>query len=246
MKKLLTICTLSLALLLSACGADPSAPVLEPTGTPAASGQVEPSTLPADIPPSPDTSKEDPLEGLTENLYDGLELTATVDPAKEIQPGGLIEVTVKAKNTGDQSIFYALGSGSFTTPQAIRLQSESFQRVLPEDQLGMSTMDYRTNELKPGEELEYTMFALAIAPFDEFDQYTFTLYNTDKTYIATLTPAQLQEKYTEVAVIGQGSYTGSVYMIYSLPEDDASTQGIAFPGYNQATFEITIVEQPLN
>ncbi|MDR1766665.1 MAG: hypothetical protein LBR77_11470, partial [Lachnospiraceae bacterium] len=81
---------------------------------------------------------------LIKDEYDGLTFTASVNTRQAILPGSVFQVHLTVKNTGDQTISYVKGSGSFTTPSALSVEVDGLQRVLPQDQLGVNTMDYVT------------------------------------------------------------------------------------------------------
>ncbi|MDR1766664.1 MAG: hypothetical protein LBR77_11465, partial [Lachnospiraceae bacterium] len=81
---------------------------------------------------------------LIKDEYDGLTFTASVNTRQAILPGSVFQVHLTVKNTGDQTVSYVKGSGSFTTPSALSVEVDGLQRVLPQDQLGVNTMDYVT------------------------------------------------------------------------------------------------------
>lgn len=186
---------------------------------------------------------EDPFATLTLNEYEGLEMTAAILPRNAILPGSTIPVTVVITNTGDKSVFYVQGSGSFSTPQALSLQIDGLQPILPEDHLGIATMDYVTKELKPGDTLNFTMNVKAIEPNGSFNNYTYDLFNEEQTYIGDLDMEAFFDTYSDLTPVKAGTYEGTVSFIYQTPEDaeGANLLGDA-TGYIQAPITISVTE----
>ncbi|MDR2933631.1 MAG: hypothetical protein LBV27_11070 [Oscillospiraceae bacterium] len=182
----------------------------------------------------------DPLDGLVENEYDGLKMTAEVLERKAILPGSGIPVTVIIENTGDQTIAYTQGSGSFETPQAIFARADKLQVVLPEDHLGPATMDYVVKELAPGENLKFVLYVMAIKPHEEFDAYTYEMGEKDQ-YIADMEWSQLEEAYPELESAEPGTYDVHVYFTYSIMTDAQQPALLSGPtGYAQADVQVGV------
>lgn len=182
------------------------------------------------------------LEGLVENEYDGLEMTAAVLPRMAILPGSSIPVTVTVKNTGEKTLVYTKGSGSFTTPQALFLLSNDLQPILPDDQTGIATMDFRVEELKPGEEISFVLNVRAIAPNENFDNYTYELKNQEQTYIADMEWTALQEKYTDLTAVAAGSYDVDAYFTYFIQDGETENVTGSPSGFAKTTVTIGVSE----
>lgn len=176
------------------------------------------------------------LEGLIKNEYDGIEITVNVLERMAILPGAPVPVTVTVTNTGDKSVFYVQGSGSFETPQALFLQSEQLQPVRPSDQLGIATMDFVTKELKPGENLIFKLYVMAIEPNTKFDDYTYEMFN-EGVYIADMEWPTLHERYPDLTAVPSGSYTVNAYFVYTFV--DVVYTGAGEDGQNNAFGEAT-------
>ncbi|MCL2486359.1 MAG: hypothetical protein FWE86_02015 [Oscillospiraceae bacterium] len=219
MKKLL-IMTLLLALAISGCKSPADLPE-NVTGTDAGDASAGNQNL-------------DFLEGLIKNEYDGIEITAEMLERMAILPGMPIPITVVVTNTGDKSVFYVQGSGSFETPEALFLKSDELQTVRPSDQLGIMTMDFVTKELKPGESLHFKLYAMAIEPNENFDEYTFELF-AEGTYIAEMDWLTLNERYPDLVAAEPGSYTVNAYFLYTVAGEDGQNDAfVGATGYAQA------------
>lgn len=229
---------LVLLLLSTGCGAgnnssSSSWPVEPESSLPEA--VVEEGTEPEEIETPPEEEAVDPLEGLIRDEYEGLAITAAVLERKAILPGFSVPVTVTIQNTGDKTVFYTQGSGVFETPEALILQSEDLQPVLPKDHLGIMTMDFVTKELKPGEELQFVLYVMAIKPTPSFDSYTYDMFNADQTYIVDMEWAALQEEYPDLVAVEPGSYTVYANFRYLTVGEGEEASPMAAPtGYAQA------------
>lgn len=182
------------------------------------------------------------LTTATKDQYTGLEVTADLRNRMAILPGEIFQVAVTIKNTGDQTISYVNGAGTNSTPDALILQTPDLQPILPEDHLGISTMDFSTLLLEPGETLEFVLNVAAIKPQENFNEITYNLYSTEGgTYIGDLSAEELLAADPELVVASAGSYTGTVYFPYTVIEADGSTDPLNAPtGYAEATFAFTI------
>jgi len=166
-----------------------------------------------------DGSVPDAIEGLTQNQYDGLEISVNVLERKAILPGTAFQATVVIENKGELAISYVQGSGSYTTPDAVFLYSSTLQTVIPQDRLGIATMDFVTQELKPGESLLFKIDVLAIEPNPDFDQFTHELYMDEHIYIADLEFSDLQDRIPSLVAVAPGSYLLKAYFLYTVPEE---------------------------
>lgn len=240
MKKLLTI-ALVLMLLATGCGtggnSQSSSQPVEPESTVpevSVADPVEPEEPDEESLPEEEAAV-DRLEGLLKDEYDGLTITAAVLERMAILPGAAVPVTVTIENTGDKTVFYTQGSGTSETPQALYAATDDLQPVIPKDNLGIMTMDFVTKELKPGENLKFVLYVMAIEPNDQFDTYTYDLYNADETYIAEMEWPTLQEQHTDLVAAQPGSYTIHVNFLYYLPEENGMGNPLGEPsGYAQA------------
>lgn len=190
-----------------------------------------------------DEAVTDPYAGLTLNQYEGLEMTAAILPRNAIIPGSTVPVTIVITNTGEQTVSYVQGSGSFTTPQALHMEISDLQPILPEDHLGAATMDYVVKELKPGESLNYVMNIKTIKPSENFDNYTYDLFNKEQAYIGEMDIAELFETYDDLEPAVAGPYEGTATFVYYLADDSqaANVFGEA-TGYVQAPVTISVTE----
>jgi hypothetical protein len=134
------------------------------------------------------------------------------------------------------------GSGSFTTPQALILEAEGLQPVIPKDQLGMATADFATKKLAPGEAASFTVTALAIEPNKSFSMYTHDLYNAEEIYIADLEWADLQGRYPELNAAKAGSYTATVKLEYAIDAGGMAAVLSGPTGYARAEVLIGVTE----
>ena len=182
-----------------------------------------------------------PYAGLTLNEYEGLEMTAAILPRNAIIPGITVPVTIVITNTGDQTVSYVQGSGSFTTPQALHLETAGLQPILPQDHLGAATMDYVIKELKPGESLNYVLNVKTIEPNENFDNYTYDLFNKDQQYIGDMDIAELFETYEDLKPAAAGAYEGTATFVYYLAEDTENVNVFGeATGYIQTPFTISV------
>lgn len=256
MKKMLLVLTLALAVLFVGCTSpSPSAtptptpeqqqatPTPEPEETPTESPEETPEETDPQLPEAQNSLEaiEQSLQGLTENEYEGLEITAAVLPRAALMQGGFIPVTITVENKGEETIHYVQGSGSAEVPNAVKVGSADLQPVISKGNLGAMTMDYRVNELKPGKTLTYTINVLAVKPNASFDEYTNTLYNDGETYIGDLSWDELTEKYADLELVDEDSYSISAYFIYIVGagEDNAVTSEPT--GYAKASIDVGIV-----
>lgn len=184
---------------------------------------------------------EEMLKALARDEYDGLEMTAEILQRSATLPGSVVPVTVLIKNTGDKTIAYTHGSGSFETPQSLYTNMHGLQVVKPKDHLGVMTMDMQTKHLKPGEELKYVVNVMAIEPNAKFHDYSFDMHSKDGAYIAETPFDELFETHNDLVAAKPGSYDGSVYFLYSVMDENAGID-LAFKntGYVQADFKITV------
>lgn len=180
---------------------------------------------------------EQMLEGLTEDEYDGLVITAAADENTVFPAGSAIPVQVSAENLGEETIVYVLGSGSFSTPIALFVDTGGLQAVIPQDRLGVSTMDYQTRELAPGESLEYTLYIMAIEPHDRFDDYTYEL-SGEGLYIAQLEWNELSEQYGGLVAAQPGEYSCTIYFRYYLQNMKGTDESTVF-SVSPAEVEVT-------
>ena len=220
MKRTLAIIALAAALVISGCAARASA-------TPA-----------PDESSSPESAVSDPTAGLILNEYDGLTITAAVLPRKAILPGSMFPVTVTVKNGGDKTISYVMGSGSYTTPQALLAEVTGLQPVIPKDRLGIHTSDFATKNLAPGETASFVIPVLAVEPNENFDTYTNDLFNEENLYIADLDWEGLQGRYSDLEAAEAGSYTGTFTFEYAINAGEIAAALSGPTGYAQT--EITI------
>jgi hypothetical protein len=184
------------------------------------------------------------LEGLTQNEYDGIEMTAAILPRMAILPGSTIPVTVTVQNTGDKTVVYTQGSGSFTTPQALLAETHGLQPILPQDHLGIATMDFAVRELQPGEQLQFVVYVRAIEPHAEFDTYSRELYNAgESAYIGDLGWDALYERHNTLVPVQAGAYESRIYFTYYVLEESAEPNLTAAPtGYAFADLSIQVTD----
>jgi len=181
------------------------------------------------------------LADLTKDEYDGLEFSVNVLERNAILPGMSFLATVAVENKGDESLYYTQGSGSFTTPESLFVFSDSLQTVIPKDHLGIVTMDFVTNELKPGDSLLFKFPVMAIKPNPDFSIYTFELFNEEK-YIADMEWSDLQDIYSDLNAAAPGSYTIKAYFLYNIAkiENEVSNAFEGPTGYAEAECVISI------
>lgn len=242
--KKLSILLLSTAVLAGCANgnAAPTETTTVETTTETETETTQESADPAETTADPDET-DDLYSELTLNEYDGLEITAEILTRNAIIPGSTIPVTVIIANNGEKSISFTQGSGSFTTPQALSLAIDGLQPVLPSDHLGAATMDFVTKELKPGEELSFVMNIKAIEPNDEFNTYTYELYNQKQIYIGDMDIEDLFNNYEDLVPAKAGTYEGLVTFLYQTIEDENAADRFGEPtGYNQVPVSITVTE----
>lgn len=252
MKKIMMLSILSLAMMLTSAGCsgnqqnNVSTPDEVPAQeqSPAAETPIDEPEVPLeDAPQDGEESHEPPLNqlnGLTENEYDGLTMTAAILERKAILPGSSIPVTITIQNNGDKAIVYTQGSGVFQTPQALYVQVEGLQTVLPKDHLGPATMDFVTKRLEPGESLSFIATVLAIEPNAEFDNFTYDAYNKEKLYLGELEWADLKERHPDLVEAASGSYNGHAYFTYFVPDESKSDPLGSPTGYSKADFVVGV------
>lgn len=207
----------------------------ESTETPAEA----PTEPPTSIPPA--LSIKQRLGNVVKDAYTGIEIDAFIRERKAILPGFAIPVTVVVRNTGDETIDYVQGSGSYQTPEAVFIGVDGLQAVLPKDHLGPTTLDFRTQELKPGDELEFTMYVMAIEPDPNFDTYSIEMYSDNERYIAEQEWQELQEEFPDLIPAASGSYQGHAYFIYYVRGESGASDFTTEPtGYAQYDFQISV------
>ena len=227
MKKILIIILL-LALPMACCFGGCKKPPSEQPADPGTNGaETQP---PGDL-----------LEGLTKDQYPGIEMSANVLERMALLPGMPVPVTVVVENKGDKTVSYVQGSGSFEIPQGLFLWSGSLQPVIPRDQLGIMTLDFVTQELKPGDSLRFKLYAMAIEPDPGFDEKTQALFMDEEVYIADLEWSALQERYPDLVAAQPGNYTVSAYFLYTYAGDGGEIDIFGgATGYAQADCAIGI------
>ena len=189
------------------------------------------------------TTIQQQLEGLTQDEYNDLEMTAAVLERKAIIGGASFPVSVTIKNNGDKNISYIHGSGSFEIPEALLVNADNLQTIIPKEHLGIATMDMRTEVLAPGGELSFIVQVRAIEPNENFDTYTYELYNADQTYIAEVEWGDLQEKHTDLVAAATGSYDIQVYFLYTLIDEAGGTNALLGPtGYAKSELTISVTD----
>jgi hypothetical protein len=181
------------------------------------------------------------LKDLVLNEYKGLQMTAEVLERKAIIGGSYFPVTITIKNTGDKVITYTRGSGSYETPEALLLYAGGLQFVIPEDRLGIATMDMRVELLELEEELTYTLQVRATVVNESFDNYTYMLYTADETYIGTMEWSELQEAYPDIEPAPAGEYKLKTYFMYSVVTDEAAEENVLHGATGYAEAELTVM-----
>lgn len=198
-----------------------------------------PTEPPAEIPPAPDIEQR--FGNAVKNAYTGIEIDAFIRERKAILPGSAIPVTVIVRNTGDETVDYIQGSGSYQTPEALFIGVDGLQAVLPKDHLGPMTMDFRTLELNPGDELEFVMYVMAIEPNAKFDTYSIEMYSDSNKYIAERDWQELQEEFPDLLPAESGTYQGQAYFIYYMRGESGVSDFTTEPnGYAEYDFQITV------
>lgn len=161
-------------------------------------------------------------------------LSVSIPDSAGMRSGGVIPFVVTIKNNSDKTIGYVQGSGSFTTPQALKLTCDGLQPVIPKDYLGPATMDYVMKHLKPGEEISITRYIRMIKPNENFDNYTYEMWNRDQKYTGDVTISTLKGAYSDVVPAPSGMYNGEVAFEYCLVDDATG----AFQGDVTATAKL--------
>lgn len=182
---------------------------------------------------------------MQENEYPELSVTAEVLERKAIVPGLSFNVHVNVTNNGDKTIVYQHGSGSAEVPDAVWVNIEGLQTVVPKGNLGPMTMDMQYKELAPGESKTFVFTVMAIVPDAEFDSYTYELYNDGQKYIGDMGIDELKEDYPNLMAADPGEYKGNAYFLYSVLADDGdavSTMTAPSTGYTQADITVTVTE----
>ena len=182
------------------------------------------------------------LADLTKDEYDGLDFSVNVIERSAILPGMVFQATVLVENKGDKTLSYTQGSGSFETPDALVLYSDTLQTVLTRDRLGIMTMDFVTNELKPGDNLLFKLPVMAIEPSPDFNACAFELFG-EELYIADMEWPDLQERYPDLAAVEPGAYTLKAFFRYSIREGGEAGQFDAFggdTGYAEAECTVSV------
>ncbi len=179
---------------------------------------------------------------LTLDEYDGLKITAAVLPRKAILPGSVFPVTVTVKNDGDKTISYVMGSGSYTTPQALLAEVTGLQPVIPKDRLGVHTSDFATKNLAPGETVSFVIPVMAIEPNSNFNEYTNDLYNGENIYIADLELAEMQDRYPDLVAAKAGSYAGTFTFEYAINTGEIAAALSGPTGYAYTEIMIGVTE----
>lgn len=182
------------------------------------------------------------LEGLTKDEYKDLEITAELKEQSSFQPGSTVPVEVTIKNNGDKSIAYTIGSGSFETPQALMLTTDELQPILAKDHLDAATLDIRTSELMPGESIQHTMYIRAIEPNENFANYTYEKWEASEEYIGDTTWENLQAEHSDLTASQPGEYTGTVYFLYYINDEEEVNPTLNATGYTACDFTVNIAK----
>lgn len=200
-------------------------------------------TTESDTDISEEITIQDMIADLQKDQYPELKMTAEIPLRKIILPGDLVTVAVVLENTGDKTVLFTHGSGSYETPGALMFEIDGLQPVLPEDYLGIATMDMQIKALEPGESRTFQVKVRAIQPNASFDEYTHELYKEDQTYIGDVELEKLQKSYPDLKTAESGSYTGQVYFLYTVA-DETGTEALfaETSGYAMAEFTIDIGE----
>jgi len=189
-----------------------------------------------------DDKLNESLQGLIENEYEDLEITAAILERTEILPGAAIPLTITITNSGSENIIYTMGSGSFETPQALIMEIPGLQSILPSDYLGIATMDMRTNELLPGESIQHTLHIRAIEPNKNFNDYTYNKWGEGEQYIGDIKWNKLQEEYSDLTAAAVDTYKGTVYFLYYINDDEHLNPTLSATGYASCDFTIKVTE----
>lgn len=241
-KAIVSTLLVGILLLTAGCrGANSSKNIQLAPEVPAASEvPLEPSgEQPAE--PSGDLAIDERIGNAVKDAYTGIEIDAFIRERKAILPGAPVPVTVIVKNTGDETVDYVQGSGSYTLPDALFLRADGLQPVLSTDRLGAATMDFRTQELKPGEQLEFVLYVMAIEPNAAFGSYTIELYGDSGAYIAEENWDDIREKFPDLTPAEPGSYQGQAYFLYYTRNESGVSDFTVEPsGYAECDFPITV------
>ena len=180
------------------------------------------------------------LAGLTKDEYDGLDFSVDVLERNAILPGMAFQATVALENKGDKTLFYTQGSGSFETPEALVLYSDTLQTVIPRDRLGIMTMDFVVQSLRPGDSLLFKLPVMAIEPSPDFGACTFELFG-EEIYIADMEWSALQERYPDLAPAAPGAWTLKAYFRYGVNDGAGETDTLGGDtGYAEAECVVSV------
>ena len=184
---------------------------------------------------------EELTEGLTENEYPGLVVTAAVLERMAILPGSTIRVSVAITNQGEETVAFVKGSGTNEVPEALRIFSDDLQPILTPDRLGIATMDFVVETLEPGETLNYSLYVMAVEPNENFDNYTFQLYADGEGYMGELGWERVSQLLPNVMEVESGPHSVSVYFFYTVIDSEGVDMfGMEATGFNVATLEIFV------
>lgn len=213
------------------------------SSVPPSSTSVDPNNMPGAE--NTLTMTEQRVQGLVLNEYPGLKITVDDMSSSELIAGSVIPVKIKLENIGDKTVFYSLGSGSYTTPQALWLDIPQLQTIMPEDYLPPSTRDMQYRELKPGQMIEHSLSIMAIQPNDNFNNYTSEVYDKYSTtenrmYIGNWNYADLNGVYPDLSLAGEGEYNASVYFTYYVMGEESSAAVGNPTGYAKHDFVIKL------
>ena len=200
---------------------------------------------------------EEMLEGLTENEYPELVVTAAVLERMAILPGSTFRVNVVIENQGEETVTFVRGSGSNVVPDALMIRAKGLQPIFSMDNLGIATMDFQVDFLEPGEVLNFDLYVRAIKPNENIFDYTFELLQSDQEFIGDMEWETLSERFPDLEAVAPGPYTISVYFLYTVAPDysmDINLEynlvddggfdifGTVETGFNVSTFEVYISE----
>lgn len=190
-------------------------------------------------------SKEDYMKELiastTENEYPELEVTAAILERNLILPGASYRIHVYLKNNGDKTLSYVHGSGTAVNPDSIFLSVPEMQVVPAKENLGAMTMDYRVDQIAPGETKEYVYSVMAINPVENFEEIARNYLVETEKYIGEENLEVLAEKYPELTAVEAGQYTGEVYFFYSVVGEDGNMDVTGTPsGHAKTELNIAI------
>ena len=172
---------------------------------------------------------EEMLEGLTENEYPELVVTAAVLERMAILPGSTFRVNVVIENQGEETVRFVRGSGSNVVPDALIISAEGLQPIFPIDNMGIATMDFQIDFLEPGETLNFDLYVRAIEPNENMFNYAFELLQNDEGFIGDMDWETLSQRFPDLEAVAPGSYTISVYFLYAVAPNystDASNYSI--------------------